>query len=129
MTHTILRARFFVGLFSIVLFSFMFTAFSAQAIGINNPIRDQDPITMTGTITTMDEDSFEFITDNGEIITVHIPQYIDIALLGLNIGDSVTVTGYLKITQCDKIILPTVINNILLDDLKLYIGINTLLKS
>lgn len=123
MAHPPLRSRFFMGLLIVTAFSLVFAAFNVQAIGINNPIRDQDVVTMTGTITAVNEDTFEFMTDDGKMITVHVPQYVDVALLGLNVGDPVTVTGYLKVTQCDTIILPTIINNIVLEDLKPHIGI------
>ncbi len=90
---------------------------SVLAIGKNNPIVTTGEQSYSGTITTVDGQIFEF-TVSDIIYEVHVPQYVDLSEINIELGHPVDVTGYLRVTTCSNIIYPTVINGIVLEDLK-----------
>lgn len=87
------------------------------AIGKNNPSDTIEEEPYTGTIVAVYDRIFEFTTDDINYI-VHVPQYVSMSLLNLEPGQTVELTGYLKVTPCNNIIYPSVINGIVLEDLK-----------
>ncbi len=87
------------------------------AIENNNPNYTTEEQSFTGTIISVNDQTFEFTSDDINYI-VHVPQYVNISLLNLESDQSVEVTGYLKVTSCNNVIYPTVINGIVLEDLK-----------
>ena len=89
----------------------------AFAIGNNNPITTTEQLSYDGTIVAVDGQIFEFTSEN-VIYKVHVPQYVVLSDLNIEIDQTVSVIGYLKISSCDNIIYPTIINGVTLEDLK-----------
>ena len=90
---------------------------SVLAIGKNNPVVTTGEQSYSGTITTLDGQIFEF-TVSDIVYEVHVPQYVDLLEINIEVDQSVDVTGYLRITIYSNIIYPTVINGFVLEDLK-----------
>ena len=94
----------------------------AVAIGKNNPISSTEQQTYSGPILAFYDQSFEFTVDEIEYI-VHVPQYVDLGILNLEVDQTVEVTGFLRLTTCHNVLYPTIINGIVLEDLKPLDGI------
>lgn len=87
------------------------------AIGKGNPVINTDLLSYSGIVTSVGDKIFEFTVDD-VVYEVHVPQYVDLSELDIAAGDSVDVTGYLRVTSCYNIIYPLTINGIVLEDLK-----------
>ena len=94
---------------------------NVSAIGKNNPIASDELVSLSGVVIAIYDQSFEFEVDDVKYI-VHVPQYINLDDLNLEINQIVEVTGFLRITSCYNNIYPTIINGIVLEDLKLLDG-------
>lgn len=102
---------------SLIIVSVICLSIGVVAIENNNPNYTTEEQSFTGTIISVNDQTFEFTSDDINYI-VHVPQYVNISLLNLESDQSVEVTGYLKVTSCNNVIYPTVINGIVLEDLK-----------
>ena len=87
------------------------------AIGKNNPIASDEQVSFSGTVLAIYDQSFEFEVDGVKYI-VNVPQYINLDILNLEINQIVEITGYLRIASCNNNVYPTIINGIVLEDLK-----------
>ena len=102
--------------FLIILFVFTISV-NVLAIGQNNPITATEQQYYDGIIISVDEQVFELTADD-VLYEVHVPQYVVLADLNIDIDQEVDVTGYLRTLSGGNIIYPTVINGITLEDLK-----------